>query len=100
MNVNRVSPGATLALASGLACWSSSAHAYIDPGTGSALFYVITGLILSVYFAVRGLYYRVVEFLFRVRHKGQKCTVAIHCEDRSLQQDAPHPRERANTCTT
>jgi hypothetical protein len=79
--MNRVSPRAALALAVGFACWSPSAHAYIDPGTGSALFYVITGLILSVYFAVRGLYYRLVEFLFRVRQKGQSCTVAIHCED-------------------
>jgi hypothetical protein len=81
MSMNRLSPGAACGLAFGLACWSSNAEAYIDPGTGSALFYVITGLVLSVYFAVRGLYYRLVEFLFRIRQKGQSCTVAIHCED-------------------
>lgn len=55
--------------------------AYIDPGTGSALLYVITGVFVALYFAARGLYYRVVELIFRGRHKRQKCTVAIHCED-------------------
>lgn len=57
------------------------AAAYIDPGTGSALFYVVTGIIVSVYFGIRGLYYRVVEFLFRMRHKEHRCRVAIHGED-------------------
>jgi len=70
---------AVLALA--LMLHAAPAAAYIDPGTGSALFYVITGILVSVYFAVRGLYYRVVEFLFRIRHKDQRCEVAIHCED-------------------
>ena len=70
-----------IALALGFLCWSAPAAAYIDPGTGSALFYVITGIVVSVYFGIRGLYYRVVEFLFRVRHKDQICTVAVHCED-------------------
>lgn len=55
--------------------------AYIDPGTGSALLYVITGLFVGVYFAARGLYYRAAELIFRGRHKRQKCTLAIHCED-------------------
>ena len=55
--------------------------AYIDPGTGSALIYVITGVIVSIYFAVRGLYYRLAELIFRSRYKRQKCNVAIHCED-------------------
>lgn len=55
--------------------------AYIDPGTGSALLYVITGVFVALYFAARGLYYRAVELLFRGRHKRQKCTLAIHCED-------------------
>ena len=79
--MKRLSAWAKVSLAVGLGCWSTCAQAYIDPGTGSALFYVISGLIVSVYFAVRGLYYRAVEFLFRVRQKGQVCTVAIHCED-------------------
>ena len=57
------------------------AHAYIDPGTGSALFYVVTGMVLSVYFTARGLYYRGMELLFRVGRRGQRCEVAIHCED-------------------
>lgn len=60
---------------------AATAAAYIDPGTGSALFYVISGVVVSIYFGVRGLYYRVVEGIFRVRHKDQRCELAIHCED-------------------
>jgi hypothetical protein len=56
------------------------ALAYIDPGTGSALFYVISGLVVAIYFATRGLYYRVIDFAFRIRHRDQTCDVAIHCE--------------------
>lgn len=57
------------------------ASAYIDPGTGSALFYVVTGIIVSVYFGIRGLYYRAAELVFRIRHKEMQCRVAIHGED-------------------
>lgn len=57
------------------------AAAYIDPGTGSALFYVVSGIIVSAYFGVRSLYYRLIEFVFRIRHREQSCSVAIHCED-------------------
>jgi hypothetical protein len=57
------------------------AEAYIDPGTGSALFYLITGVVVAVYFAVRGLYYRAIDFVFRIRHRDQRCEVAVHCED-------------------
>ena len=60
---------------------SRLAQAYIDPGTGSALFYVVTGIVVSVYFAVRGLYYRLLDLFFRIRHQHQRCTIAIHCED-------------------
>jgi hypothetical protein len=58
-----------------------AAAAYIDPGTGSALFYVVSGIVVSVYFGIRGLYYRLIEALFRLRHKDQLCDLAIHCED-------------------
>ncbi|WP_143434166.1 hypothetical protein [Hydrogenophaga sp. H7] len=64
-----------------LVLYSSPAAAYIDPGTGSALFYVVTGLVVSVYFAVRGIYYRAIDWFFRVRHRDQRCEIAIHCED-------------------
>lgn len=60
---------------------ASPAAAYIDPGTGSALFYVISGIIVSIYFAARSLYYRAVDLVFRMRHRDQRCDVAIHCED-------------------
>ena len=57
------------------------ATAYIDPGTGSALVYVVTGVIVSAYFALRGLWYKLVELAFRVRFRAQKCRLAIHSED-------------------
>jgi hypothetical protein len=60
---------------------AEQAGAYIDPGTGSALFYAVTAIIVSVYFSARGLYYKAVEYVFRVRHRDQRCDVAIHCED-------------------
>lgn len=69
------------AIGLGLMSHAATAAAYIDPGTGSALFYVISGIVVSVYFGVRGLYYRVVEAMFRVRYKDQRCELAIHCED-------------------
>jgi hypothetical protein len=54
---------------------------YIDPGTGSALFYVVTGILVSLYFGVRGLYYRAAEMLLRRRYPQQRCELAVHCED-------------------
>lgn len=60
---------------------AAPAQAYIDPGTGSALLYVISGVVVSVYFAARSLYYRLIDLLFRVRFRHQSCAVAIHCED-------------------
>jgi hypothetical protein len=57
-----------------------SVAAYIDPGTGSALFYLITGVVVAIYFAIRGLYYRALDLMFRVRRRDQTCEVAIHCE--------------------
>jgi hypothetical protein len=57
------------------------AAAYIDPGTGSALFYVISGIVVSIYFSMRSLYYRVIEAVFRLRYRDQSCDIAIHCED-------------------
>ena len=60
---------------------AAAAAAYIDPGTRSALFYVVSGIVVSLYFAIRGLYYRLIEAVLRVRHKDQRCDLAIHCEE-------------------
>jgi hypothetical protein len=79
--MRRVAPSLCLALALGSMLEPSPALAYIDPGTGSAVFYVVTGLIVSAYFGIRGLYYRVVEYTFRRRYRHQRCELAIHCED-------------------
>src|SRR5690348_2378894 len=82
MPATRRIPAALLhATALALLVHATPAAAYIDPGTGSALFYVVTGIVVSVYFAVRGLYYRLVEFAFRIRHQDQRCRVAVHGED-------------------
>jgi hypothetical protein len=55
--------------------------AYIDPGTGSALVYIATSLVVSAYFALRAWYYRALELVLRIRHKSETCTLAVHCED-------------------
>ena len=81
MSSARLAPSAPVLVALWLLVQSPPAAAYIDPGTGSALFYVVTGVIVSIYFAVRGLYYRAIELIFRVRYKDQRCELAIHCED-------------------
>ncbi len=57
------------------------ALAYIDPGTGSALFYVVSGIVVSLYFGIRGLSYRLLHFAFGMRRRDPRCELAIHCED-------------------
>ena len=57
-----------------------AASAYIDPGTGSALIYVVTGVVVSLYFFVRGLGYRVAERVLRRRYRHQSCELTLHCE--------------------
>src|SRR5688572_30852002 len=57
------------------------AAAYIDPGTGSAIFYLISSMVVAIYFGARGLYYRVIDLVFRIRHRDQACEMAIHCEN-------------------
>jgi hypothetical protein len=71
----------TAFLAVALCLFCLPAYAYIDPGTGSALVYIVTGIIISAYFAARGLYYKIVELLFQVRFKNRKCNLAVHSED-------------------
>lgn len=60
--------------------WSPPAEAYIDPGTGSALIYVVTGTAVSLYFLARSYAYRVLEVFLRRRYNYQSCQLAIHCE--------------------
>jgi hypothetical protein len=70
-----------LAAALLIVLWPATARAYLDPGTGSALAYVIGALVVSAYFFVRKLYYQVFEFLFRRRFGDRKCDLALHSED-------------------
>jgi hypothetical protein len=60
---------------------AAPAHAYIDPGTGSALLYVVGAIITSIYFGARSLYYRLLDVLFRARGREPRCSVALHSED-------------------
>ena len=57
------------------------AHAYIDPGTGSALVYIVTGIVLSVYFAARGLVFQLINFFSGRQAKREHSYIAIHSED-------------------
>ncbi|MDR2332933.1 MAG: CDP-glycerol glycerophosphotransferase family protein [Burkholderiaceae bacterium] len=64
-----------------LGLYALPAFAYIDPGTGSAIFYVVSGIVVSIYFALRSAYYRIFEYIFTIGKKDQQCEIAIHCED-------------------
>lgn len=57
-------------------------HAYIDPGTGSVLLYVITGTVASLFFAIKGLFYRVADLVSGRKIARDEAFVAIHSEDR------------------
>ena len=79
--LRRVSLSVRLLAGAALFFLSAPAEAYIDPGTGSALLYVVSAVTVSIYFAARGLYYRLLDLVFRVRFRDPRCSVAIHCED-------------------
>ena len=76
------SAGAALLVATVVFSWSPPAHAYLDPGTGSALAYVIGALVASAYFFARKLYYRASEVLSRRHFERHKCGLALHSEAR------------------
>lgn len=57
-----------------------TAHAYLDPGTGSALVYVVSALVASTYFFLRGLYLRILELAFRGRFRAEKRDIILHSE--------------------
>ena len=42
---------------------------------------MVSAIIASIYFAARSLYYRLLDFVFRMRFRERKCGIAIHCED-------------------
>lgn len=54
--------------------------AYIDPGTGSALVYVVIGLLVSAYFALRETGRRVVDLALSGRHERRRYTLVVHSE--------------------
>ncbi len=46
------------------------AFAYLDPGTGSLLLYAVIGIASSIIFALRNLWYRMIEFFFSKKSGG------------------------------
>lgn len=57
-------------------------YAYIDPGTGSAIVYIVIALVTSAYFAVKGAYYKIADVFAGRAIKREVCDIAIHSEDR------------------
>lgn len=60
--------------------YATPAYAYLDPGVGSALLYVVVAVALSGYYGARSFGQRVAELIFRSRYKQQACNVALHSE--------------------
>lgn len=81
MSERRIVVSAVGLLAGATILFPAPAAAYIDPGTGSALLYVVASIVTSLYFALRGLYYKAIELFARVGARDQSCEIAIHCED-------------------
>jgi hypothetical protein len=77
----RIAGSAICLVAGAVLLFPAPARAYIDPGTGSALLYVVSSIVASLYFALRGLYYKLIELFARVGARDQSCGIAIHCED-------------------
>lgn len=46
--------------------FSAPSYAYLDPGTGSMLLSAIVGLIATALFSVKSLYYKAIEFFYRL----------------------------------
>jgi len=51
--------------------WSSDAHAYLDPGTGSYVLQIVIAGIVSALFTIKMFWRRVVDF-FSQLFKGKK----------------------------
>jgi hypothetical protein len=55
-------------------------YAYIDPGTGSTLVYIITGIVVAIFFTAKGLFYKLIDFFSLKKIKQEECCIAIHSE--------------------
>lgn len=64
----------------GVLAYAAPAYAYLDPGVGSAMVYVVVAMVLSAYYGIRGLSQRVAEFIFRSRFQQGPAHVAVHSE--------------------
>ena len=65
---------AAWAIAVATFCYADVAHAYIDPGSGSAIITAILGAIGAVGYAFRKYYYKLKNLLFGKRNKPTKRT--------------------------
>lgn len=50
----------------------STAHAYLDPGTGSMLVSAMVGIVAALFFSIKGIYYRGLGFYYGLRGKKLK----------------------------
>jgi len=60
-----------VAVAISIIAWSSDAHAYLDPGTGSYVLQIVIAGIVSALFTIKMCWRRVVDF-FSNLFKGKK----------------------------
>lgn len=74
--------GAGLVLLLAIFLYPRPAYAYLDPGTGSALVYLVTGVVVSAYFLARSTYHRLLELLLRGRFEAPRADIVLHSEDR------------------
>lgn len=69
---------------------SAPAHAYIDPGSGSAIMSAIIGFLVAISLAVKTYWYKIKSLFGR----GQTKTPADAAEDETL-QDKPEEQPQA-----
>ena len=63
----------------------ANAYAYIDPGTGSAIVYVIIGLVASAFYFFKGIFYKLIDLFSTRSFKREECHIAIHSEGRQYE---------------
>ena len=60
--------------------FSSSSHAYIDPGSGSAIMSAVIGIFVAVGLAVKTYWYKLKSFFTRNKNNEQE-SITQHSED-------------------
>ncbi len=66
------SPTLVILIATLVFSFSSNAHAYIDPGSGSALMSVIIGLLVAIGITIKTFWYKITSIFGFSKKKPQK----------------------------